>query len=76
MRQVRVRNKLRDSVGRFPIVCVWMRLCPYFGGRESVDQVSGVVTGGDQQVRQHQELVVCELLLMLLPVVVVCPPEV
>lgn len=39
-------------------------------------RVSGVVTGGDQQVGQHQQLVVCELLLMLLPVVVVRPPEV
>lgn len=43
---------------------------------ESVYQVSGVVTGGDQQVGQHQQLVVCKLLLMLLPVVVVRPPEV
>lgn len=51
-------------------------LCQNVLGRSSVYQVSGVVTGGDQQVGQHQQLVVCELLLMLLPVVVVRPPEV
>lgn len=36
----------------------------------------GIVTRGDQQVGEHQELVVCELLLVLLPVVMVSPPEV
>lgn len=60
-----------DAGSRF-----WMRLCQNVLGRSSVYRVSGVVTGGDQQVGQHQQLVVCELLLMLLPVVVVRPPEV
>lgn len=36
----------------------------------------GIVTGGDQQVSQDQQLVICELLLMLLPVVMVSPPKV
>lgn len=39
-------------------------------------QVLGIVTGGDQQVSQNKQLVICELLLMLLPVVVVSPTEV
>lgn len=39
-------------------------------------QVLGIVTGGDQQVGQDQQLVICELLLMLLPVVMVSPSEV
>lgn len=60
-----------DAGSRF-----WMCSCQNVLGRSSVYQVSGVVTGGDQQVGQHQQLVVCELLLMLLPVVVVRPPEV
>jgi len=38
--------------------------------------VLGIVTGGDQQVSQDQQLVICELLLMLLPVVMVSPPKV
>lgn len=54
----------------------WFWMCQNVLGRSSVYRVSGVVAGGDQQVGQHQQLVVCELLLMLLPVVVVRPPEV
>lgn len=36
----------------------------------------GIITGRDQQVSEDEQLVICELLLMLLPVVVVCPSEV
>lgn len=39
-------------------------------------QVLGVVTRGNQQVGEDQQLVICELLLVLLPVVVMSPPEV
>ena len=39
-------------------------------------RVLGIVTGGHQQVGQNEQLVVCELLLMLLPVVMVSPSEV
>lgn len=39
-------------------------------------QVLGIITGRDQQVSEDEQLVICELLLMLLPVVVVCPSEV
>lgn len=39
-------------------------------------QVLGIVTGGDQQVSQDEQLIICELLLMLLPVVMVSPSEV
>lgn len=39
-------------------------------------QVLGVITGGDKQVSEDQELVICELLLMLLPVVMVSSSEV
>ena len=36
----------------------------------------GIVTWGDQQVCQDQQLIISELLLMLLPVVMVGPSEV
>lgn len=39
-------------------------------------QVLGIITGRDQQVSEDEQLVICELLLMLLPVVMVCPSEV
>lgn len=35
-----------------------------------------IVAGWNQEVSEHQELVICELLLVLLPVVVVGPPEI
>ena len=36
----------------------------------------GIVAGGHQQVSQHQQLVISELLFVLLPVVMVSPAEV
>lgn len=38
--------------------------------------VLGIITGRHEQVGQDQKLVICELLLVLLPVVVVRPPKI
>lgn len=38
--------------------------------------VLGIITGRHEQVGQDQELIVCELLLVLLPVVMVRPSEI
>jgi len=38
--------------------------------------VLGIVAGGDQEVSQDQQLVICKMLLMLLPVVMVSPSKV
>lgn len=35
-----------------------------------------IIAGWNQEVSEHQELVICELLLVLLPVVMVGPPEI
>lgn len=39
-------------------------------------QVLSIVTRGDQQVSEDQQLIISELLFVLLPVVVMSPPEV
>lgn len=51
-------------------------ICTVWSHPKLIQQVLGIVTRGDQQVSQDQQLVICELLLMLLPVVVVSPSEV
>lgn len=48
-------------------------VCTVWGCSE---QVLSIITGGDEQVSEDEQLVVCELLLMLLPVVMVSPSEV
>lgn len=35
-----------------------------------------VVTGGDQQICEHQQLVICELLLVFLPVIMMSATEI
>lgn len=36
----------------------------------------GIITRGHEQVSQDEKLIICELLLMLLPVVMVCSPKI
>lgn len=62
----------------FKVVDMLVCTCIGFHVARVVIAIPGlcIVTGGNQQVSQNQQLVICELLLVLLPVVVMSPPEV